>query len=151
MSDFSRVIGCDKVGQQPLVQSVLKGSKKFKPQGSKREETTLLMVFGGSQWIKKTPVVCKVNCFSLDTVHFKMMSEAFRMRSGRLKMGNPEPPLQLGAWAVLQETPSCWGPGCGKVSPLARDMGMEHHGNPSRPSCVARGKSLKLSVSSSVK
>lgn len=36
MSDFPQIIGCDKVGQQPLVQSVLKGSKKLKPRGSKR-------------------------------------------------------------------------------------------------------------------
>lgn len=36
MSAFSQIIGSDKVGQQPLVQSVLKGSKKLKPQGTKR-------------------------------------------------------------------------------------------------------------------
>ena len=113
MSDFSQIIGCDKVGQQPLVQSVLKGSKKLKPQGSKRSRLRSLCystdIFPGVSMNKKIPVVCEVNCFSLDTVPFKiqwMMLEAFRMRSGKLKTWNAELPLQLGARALFQEAPS---------------------------------------------
>lgn len=78
MSGFAEVIGCDKVGQQPLVQSVLKGSKKLKPQGSKRRRLRSLscsvVVFLRSHLINtlflknKKKGGFKVNCFSLSLV-----------------------------------------------------------------------------------
>lgn len=171
MSDFAQIIGCDKVGQQPLVQSVLKGSKKLKPRGSKRRRPWNLSystsIFMGVSINKNScSLFLAISYFKIHWIPL----EAFRVGRGKFKTRVPGLALQLGAWAFFQETPSllrawprqglCFGqagalvllwqgrceqPGWGRGAGASRQSQL------SSVCCVAWGRSLKLSVSSSVK
>lgn len=165
MSDFAEIIECDKVGQQPLVQSVLKGSKKLKPRGSKRRRLWSLSystsIFMGSQLIK-TPVVYSdlfltSSCMLQNSVNWRLLGVRWQVQNtspwacSAFRCTSLVPGDSFFAEAALARQEPWFSSDRRGVSSPTGWLGTECRVIPAVRCCVAWGKSLKLSVSSSVK